>query len=450
MGRGVNSLRVRSIASAWFSVLVVACVALAAVGGFAAYTAHADPGTTSQQSERAHWSVDGDFGHSAEVTRENPVFDVGDTLSNRSTYFTNAAPVLDARYAATYTGAGADSATVTVNATLVARSSGENTVYWTDRRQLDDATASVEPGESTAVEFSLNATEVAQWTSEISSELGSTPGEVETFVAVAVDAEGTADGRPASLSLSHRLPLSVDGDTYTVGPAETSRETVTTTGTVTTTREYGPLWSVGGPLLFLLGGSGLVGLLAGRWRDEFELSAAERRYLEFLDERAEFDEWVVSMRLPAELYDRPRADAESLSDVVNFAIDTDSGVVEDPDTGTFYAVGEELLVAYDPPTPPAESAVDDGGDSSSLFEPATATDGVSDRADGESDGAAGVDADQSSDATDEDVEAANPDWEVASSSSDEAVESTGQDEDVESASPDGGTEDDSSTSGSRE
>lgn len=349
MGRGTQSLRVRAVASSWFAALVVACVALAAVGGFAAYTAHAAPGSTATASERAHWSVDGEFGHSAQVTGENPVFDVGETLSNRSTYFTNAAPVLDGQYVARYAGATTESASVSVDAALVVRSVGENTVYWTDRQSLDDASAAVSPGESVAVEFSLNATEVAQRASTIQSELGSTPGEVETFVTVAVDAEGTADGQPAALSFTHRLPVSVNGDTYAVGPAETSRETMTTTETVTTPREYGPLWSLGGPLLFVLGSGGLAALALARRRGGLELSAAERRLLEFRDERAEFDEWVVSVRLPAELSERPRADADSLADLVDFAIDTDSGVLEDPDTGTFYAVGEELLIAYEPP-----------------------------------------------------------------------------------------------------
>lgn len=349
MDRGTQSLRVRAVASSWFAALVVACVALAAVGGFAAYTAHAAPGSTDVASERAHWSVDGEFGHSAEVTRENPVFDVGETLSNRSTYFTNAAPVLEAQYVANYAGATSESASVTVDAALVVRSVGENTVYWSDRQTLDDASAAVSPGESVAVEFSLNATEVAQRASAIQSELGNTPGEVETFVTVAVDAEGTADGQPAALSFTHRLPVSVNGDTYAVGPAQTSRETMTTTETVTTPREYGPLWSLGGPLLFALGSGGLAALALGRQRGALELSAAERRLLEFRDQRAEFDEWVVSVRLPAAVSERPRADADSLADLVDFAIDTDSGVLEDPDTGTFYAVGDEFLVAYEPP-----------------------------------------------------------------------------------------------------
>jgi len=363
MGEGTRWLRVRAVVSSWLPVLVAVLAVLAVAGGWAAYTAHAAPGTTEQQSERAHWTVSGEFQHSADVTRENPVFDLGTTLSNRSTYFTGASPVLDSRYVATYSGVDAATASVGLDATLVVRAVGEdgNTVYWSDRTPLDETSAeSVSAGESASVAFSLNATQIAQRQSEIQESLGQTPGETEAFVAVSTDVDGTADGRPASLSLTHRLPVSVDGDTYTVGPAETGSQPMTTTETVTVTNDYGPLWSVGGPLLLVGGLGGLAVLGVGRYRDAFALSDAERDLLAFRDKRAEFDEWVVRATLPEAVRDRPRADAESLSDLVDFAIDANTGVVEDTETGTFYAVSEQLLVAYEPPAMARNVTENDG------------------------------------------------------------------------------------------
>ncbi|NIB98097.1 DUF5305 domain-containing protein [Halobacterium sp. R2-5] len=350
MGEGTRWLRARAIVSSWLPVLVAALAVLAVAGGWAMYTAHAVPGTTQEQSERVHWTVSGEFQHGADVTRENPVFDVGTTLANRSTYFTGASPELDGRYVATYSGVGAPAASIALNATLVVRAVGENTVYWTDRTPLDETSAdAVQSGESASVAFSLNATRIAQRQSEIQDSLGQTPGDVEAFVAVDTAVDGTADGQPASLSLTHRLPVSVDGDTYTVGPAETGSEPMTTTETVTVTNDYGPLWTIGGPLLFLGGVGGLAVLGAGRSRDAFALSPEERDLLAFRDDRAEFDEWVVRARLPEAVRDRPHATAESLSDVVDFAIDSDTAVVEDSESGTFYVVADQLLVVYEPP-----------------------------------------------------------------------------------------------------
>jgi len=371
MGEGTRWLRVRAVVSSWFPVLVAALAVLAVVGGWAAYTAHAAPGTSEAQSERAHWTVDGEFHHAAEVTRENPIFDVGTTLSNRSTYFTNAAPVLDGRYVATYGGVDAADATVDLDAALVVRSVGEDAVYWTDRRDLEAATADVQAGESASVAFALNATRVAAREAEIRESLGETPGETETFVVVDATVEGTADGQPASLSLTHRLPVSVEGDAYTVGPAEAGSQSMTTTETVTVPNEYGPLWTAGGPLLFLAGVGGLAALGVGRRREAFALSAAERDLLAFRDERAEFDEWVVTARLPDSVRDRQRAEAASLADLVDFAIDSNTAVLEDPDSGTCYAVPDQLVVAYEPP----ESATAAGETETGLFEGIIEADG---------------------------------------------------------------------------
>ncbi|MDZ7745800.1 MAG: DUF5305 domain-containing protein [Halobacteriales archaeon] len=361
MGDGIRWLRVRAVVSSWFFVLVAVLAVLALSGGWAAYTAHAAPGTTEERSEQVHWTVSGEFQHSANVTRENPVFDMGTTLTNRSTYFTSASPVLDGRYVTTYTGVDASTASIDLNATLVIRAAGENTVYWTDRTPLDETSVdAVQSGDSASVSFSLNATQVAASQSEIQEALGQTPGSVETFVAVSTNVEGTVDGRPASRSFTHRLPLSVGGDTYTVGPAETGSESATTTETITVPNEYGPLWTVGGPLLFIGSVSGLAILGVGRDRDEFALSADERDFLAFRDERAEFDEWVVRADLPNAIHDRPRTTAESLSDIVDFAIDSDTAVIEDPDTETFYAVSDQLLVAYEPPVLARTSETEEG------------------------------------------------------------------------------------------
>jgi hypothetical protein len=349
MGRGSGWVRVRAFASSSFSVLVVVLLACAAIGGWATMTAHAAPGTDEKLSEEVHWTVTGEFDHSATVTRENPVFDRGTVLADRQTYYLTAAPVLDGEFTAEYASVESTDADLSVDAELVVREVGEDVVYWSERRQLATTESTVASGEQRAVSFAVNVSDVADRRSEIRDGLGQTPGDLETYVAMAVTAEGTANDAPAELSFTQRLPLSIDGDTYSVeSPGQTS-EALTTTETVQVERSYGPLWSVGGPALFLVAGGGLVALAFGRRRGLLELSAAERSRLTFQQDRATFDEWIVAVRLPDAVHDLPRADAESLADLVDFAIDTNTGVVEDPDTGTFYAVGDELLVAFEPP-----------------------------------------------------------------------------------------------------
>lgn len=366
-------LRIRALVSSWFTVLAVVCLVLAIVGGWAVYTVHASPGSVVEQRQETHWAVDGEFRHSADVTRENPAFETGETLRNRSTYFIGASPTLDGRYVAAYSGADDDSASVTLDATLVIRATDGETVFWENRTSLTEpTTSSLDAGDTAAVSFSLNASTAAERRAAIQNALGGSPGDVETYVAVDVAVEGTADGQPATLSFTHRLPVTIDDNAYTVGPASAGSERLTTVERTTVTREYGLLWSAGGPILLSVGLAGLTILGAARRRGALVLSPEERELLAYREERAEFDEWVVRIRLTDELRDRPRAEAESLSDLVDFAIDSDTGVIEDPDTGVLAVVTDEFLAVYEPPPGARDASI--GKASERGFDPEIAVD----------------------------------------------------------------------------
>jgi len=367
-------LRARAVAGEWFAVLAAAFVVLALAGGYAAGTAYAAPGTETEQRTVEHWAVSGSLAHSATVTRENPVFPAGATLDDRSTYFASATPVLDGTYTVSYSDAAADGgagepAEVAATATLVLQSAGEeDTVYWTDRERLAATNATLAAGESATLAFSLNATAVDRRVADIRQSLGDTAGEVSATVEVAVNASGSVAGAGRTVTASQSVPLTLGESTYAVGETEPAREAATTTRTVEVARAYGPARTVGGPLLLAAGLAGLGALGALRRRGALALTVAEREYLAFRDDRAEFDEWVVRARLPASVRDRERADAESLADLVDYAIDADVGVVEDTATGSFYAVTRDVVVAFDPPAEPeprsplADSGNDDDDD----------------------------------------------------------------------------------------
>lgn len=384
MAGNMRWLRVRALVSSWFSVAVAICLVLAIVGGWAVYTVNVNPGTDVEQQQQTHWTVDGEFQHSAEVTRENPAFETGETLTNRSTYFIKASPTLDGRYVATYSGVEGDPASITLDPTLVIRATDDETVLWENRTSLnEETTSSVDSGDSASVSFSLNASTAAERRDAIRSGLGTSPGEVEMYVAVDVAVEGTADGKPATLSFTHRLPVTVEGNVYAVGPELADTEQQSTVETVTVTREYGLFWSAGGPLLLIAGLAGLATLGAGRRRGVFVLSPEERELLAYSQERAEFDEWVVRMRLTDDLRDRPRAEAESLADLVDFAIDSDTGVVEDPEMDILAVVADGFLAVYEPPAAARDSSVGEGSVSNFAPEIIADSGGSADDADGD-------------------------------------------------------------------
>jgi hypothetical protein len=354
MGGETRWLRARAVAGEWFVPLVVAFAVLAAAGGYAAGTAHVAPGTTTEQRTVEHWSVAGEFEHSATVTRENPIFDTGETLEDRSTYFVDVSPVLDAEYTVSYSDPTGDAEPVDLaaTATLVLDSSNEDVTYWTDRQPLASATSALDPGETETLAFDLNASRIEQRATEIQDGLGDTTGDVTATVEIAVNGTGAVAGSEYPVSFTQSVPLSIGGSTYGVGETQSGSDAATTTRTVQVAQSYGPLWTVGGPLLLVVGLAGLGALGAAYRRDALGLTEAEREYLAYRDDRAEFDEWVVRARLPPAVHERERADAESLSDLVDYAIDADAGVVEDTDSGTYYVVTRDLVVTFDPPAEP--------------------------------------------------------------------------------------------------
>jgi hypothetical protein len=353
MREGTTRLRLRAIFDSWFPVLVVVVVAIAALGGWATVSAHAAPGTVETTQEETAWSVDGSFGHSAEVQRENPIFPTGTTLTDRSTYFVSVSPELDGTFSARYDGTGDAQGEISMESRLVHRATGEDTVYWTNSTDLTSTDGvTLSPGETETLEFSINASRANDQRENITTALGGSPGELETYVAVDVSASSSGTTGPSSLSYTATLPVTLSDGTYSIGSPTSTSEQVTYTTTETVPREYGPLMTLGGPLVLLVGLIGLAGLGMVRLRDEsLALTPEEREFLEYRQQRNEFDEWVVRAELPESIFSRETTTADSFEDIVDFAIDSDVAVIEEPSRGQFYAVTPELLVTYRPPEP---------------------------------------------------------------------------------------------------
>lgn len=351
-------LRLRAVLNAQLTAILAVCLVAAAVGGGLVYTTHVDPGTTEETRTVSSLTVETGYNHSAEVTEPNSVFDTGTVLDDRNTYFTRVAPVLDVGVETSYAADAASDVEVAFESVLVVRNVGEEggTVYWEETETLTTETVSgVEPGETATASFALNSSEVDATASEIESDLGASPGQTETFVATAVSVRGTINGEQTSYARTVEMTLDHGGDTYSVSDPGVQSDTTEQTERVTVERSYGALRSAGGPLLLLAGLAGAGGLAYARREVDLELTPAEREFLSYRDDRSEFAEWITAIRLPDPVHERPEAEASTLGDLVDFAIDNDTGVVEDPTTGAFHAVTDEFVYTYTPPTLAAES-----------------------------------------------------------------------------------------------
>ncbi|QWC19608.1 DUF5305 domain-containing protein [Halorubrum sp. 2020YC2] len=355
MSSGPNErrLRLRAVLNEQSTAILVACLLLAAVGAGLAYTTHVDPGTETETRTVSSLTVESEYRHSATVTEPNAVFQTGAVLDGRDTYFARIAPELDVDVATSYAASSAENVTVEVGSTLVVRNVGEgDVVYWRDTEPLASETVSnVAPGETVNASFTLNSTAIDQRTASIEEQLGASPGETETFVTTEVAVDGSIGGVPTATTQTLEMALTHGGATYAVDEPGVQSDTTPRTVQETVEREYGALRSFGGPLLLLAGLVGAGGIGYATREYDLALTSAEREYLSYRDDRSEFAEWITTFRLPASTHERPTAEAESLRDLVDFAIDNDTGVVEDPQTGAFHAVSGEFVYTYRPPAP---------------------------------------------------------------------------------------------------
>jgi len=352
--RDQRGLRVRAVLDEWGWAIALVAVVVIGVGGYVTYTAYAAPGTTVEERQVSNWEGNGSYTTSATVTEPNPLYAEGTELSDRPAYFLSVTPRLDGTFAFEYRATRGGAVDVTVEQTLVLRSVAEGedstTEYWRLEEPLDTATASgVGPGESVRSTFSRNVSRVVNRAENVTERLGGTPGRTSISVVSSVEVEGEINGQSVDRDGTYRLPIGVDSSTYRPGEVDGESLSGSTAERITRQRTYGPPWRIGGPVALLVGVVGLGGLAYGRHAGLLGFSAAERARLEFESTRQEFDDWITTARLPPTVLDRPKVEVDSLSGLVDTAIDVDARVFERPDGTAFYVPHEDLLYVYTPP-----------------------------------------------------------------------------------------------------
>lgn len=353
-------IRARGVVADYFVVVVAVLLVLALAGGYIAYSTYANPGTHTEEREGPSWETTAQFDHEATISKPNPVYDVGTTLENRSVYFSSISPVLDGAFTYGYTASESGELVVDTKSELVLRSVKRGredeieTRYWQMSRDLDDPDATrLAPGESVTSTFSFNASSLTNQSDKISEELGRSVGTTEAFVRVTVDLSGSVNGETVDRTEVYTLPVGV-GNVYTVSNPGSMTEEHAVTQQVAVPNEIDPLTGVGSTMVFVFSLAVLSVLLTRKLDGSLEPTTAEREYLTYREARSDFDEWINRIELPTSAFDLPKAEAASLGDLVDYAIDTNNSVLEDPDDGTFYVVHGDYLYYYDPPTTEAE------------------------------------------------------------------------------------------------
>ncbi len=348
--------RARAVAAERFALVLAGLLLLATLGAGVTYATHISPGERTERATVGTLTETGDFDHSATVERNTSVFEAGSELENRSTYFTRVAPELTVEYG--YWHRGADAAAANTTLTLVVSASersdaptGDTTdVYWRTTERLDSASSeSLAPGERQTARTTLNVTRLRDRIARIESELGASPGDTSVKVVARTRTNATVDGRTLSTDRDDVLTLSLGSGTYGVTTESDGTTETPVTSRRTVTADYGPLRSIGAPLVTVLALVGMVGLVWARRTGRLDGVEGEQRRIEFRREREAFDDWITVGRLPDELADRTIVETESLEGLVDVAIDSDKRVVEDRSTGRFAVLDGDVAYTLEPP-----------------------------------------------------------------------------------------------------
>jgi hypothetical protein len=346
--------RAKVVVADYAVIIAAVLVVVLLVGGAVTYTTNIEPGTETQERTVSEWRSVGGYTHSSTVQRPNRVFNVGETLEDRSLYYTQLGPELDGQFRYGFEAPSGE-LTVESTTTLVIRSvsegeEGDTEELWRIEEPLGTTSETVAPGELATTTFTINVTEVLAEIEGVREDLGASPGETSVSVVSAVEATGSAAGGDATDEATYTLTLDPGSDTYSVSGPSGETEQHPRTETVTVERSYGPVRSALGPLLVVLSLVGLAGIAAGRYRGAFEVTDAERRTLSFAAERSEFDQWISRGAVSTAADDKPRVRIDDLEDLVDIAIDTDARVIEDVGKHRYYVLGESLCYEFEPPT----------------------------------------------------------------------------------------------------
>jgi hypothetical protein len=350
---------------AQFAVILAVFVVVALAGGWVVYSTHVDPGTERVERTASSWETASEFEHRAVVTKANPLYELGSNRTGRSVYFADVAPRFEGAYEYSYDATDQGDLNASVELAVVMRGveqpdRSENvTVLWERTRQLSaERRESVSPGETVSLPFSVNATALANRTGQLEDRLGEPSDETRLFLRATVNASGSLNGQSVERSRVHAMALAFGEGTYRVRDAGPDVESFERTETVVRERSYGAVRAAGSPLLLLFGLGGVGAFGFARRHDALALSGAERERLSYLDDREQFDEWISTIELPSAAFELPEARAESLGNLVDFAIDTDNGVVESPEEEAFFVVHDGYLYSYCPPALASEHPVE--------------------------------------------------------------------------------------------
>lgn len=314
--------------------VALALLLLAAASGGAAGIAYANADSSYTVTEREHVQT---FrltaNDSAVVTGDTPLWAEGTVLKDKPVYLTEVSPNLTVT-SVTRTPDGTE-VRVSHRVALVVEASVVGERLWHDRRTLTSTDTTVRDGRlvtETTIDVPATIERLARLRRELSDSVTlSTRLQIRT----------TYESDRYAGSLSTTVPIALGTESYSIGSFQPTERSHAET---TTHRESSA--DVSPPTTTLLGGAtsllsvlGAVVAVVG-WR---RLGDPEQLYREL--ERERLDEWISAGAVPNEVLSDPIR-LDSLTDLVDVAIDANERVVHDEARGIYAVIDGSTTYTY--------------------------------------------------------------------------------------------------------
>lgn len=314
--------------------VALALLLLAAASGGAAGIAYANADSSYTVTEREHVQT---FrltaNDSAVVTGDTPLWEQGTVLRNKPVYLTDVSPDLTV----TSVTRTPDDTEVRIShrVALVVEASVGGERLWRDRWPLATTNTTVTDGRHVA-ETTVDVPATIERLERLRRELSDS---VTLSTRLRIRTSYESDRYAGSLSGT--VPIALGTESYSIGsfqPAERSHAE-TTTRRETATDEPLPTTTLLGGATALLSVLGAVVAVVGARR----LDDPERLYREL--ERRRLDEWISSGAVPNEALENPIR-LDSLTDLVDVAIDANERVVHDEARGIYAVIDGSTTYTY--------------------------------------------------------------------------------------------------------
>jgi hypothetical protein len=338
-------LRYRQLIAENYAVILAVLLIIGSAGAWMGYTAFLSPSTVSEEQTVSTWSKTSEFTHGAEVTKRNPVYDVGTRLRDRQAYFPLIAPFLGGEYEFGY--AASANATVDAETTLdlIIRSKDGEKTYWRSAERLSASNDSdLQAGETLRTSYRFNLNRSRTTLERIDETFGETIGDPEVVVRANTRVTGTMNGRPVDRTFTSSVVLTPDGDAFVVDDPGRVRDSFSQTRTVTSEREYSLLWQLSASALLFVGFGGALAFAWLRRIDWFALTPQEQNLLT----RDRYEEWISHADLPTSLDypDSKTVSVRSLMDLVDVAADSNNRVLYDPEQRRYAVLDDQRCYVY--------------------------------------------------------------------------------------------------------